>query len=97
MPYGLSDSVIEEIRGVFSRFPQVKKVILYGSRAKGNYKRGSDIDLTLAGEELDLKILGQIEDRLDDLMLPYSLDLSLLNRIDNQELLEHIARVGIEF
>lgn len=49
MKYGLKDTSIQKIRGVFARYPQVEKAVLYGSRAKGNYKNGSDIDLTLRG------------------------------------------------
>jgi len=49
MKYGLTSSVIERICNVLARYPQVEKAILYGSRAKGNYKPGSDIDLTLLG------------------------------------------------
>lgn len=49
MKYGLTQEIIEKIRSVYSRFPQIEKAVLYGSRAKGNYKTGSDIDLTLYG------------------------------------------------
>ena len=92
--YGLKEKHITAIRSVFSKYPQVEKAILYGSRAKGNYRNGSDIDLTLAGKDLDLKILSKIENELDDLMLPYKIDLSILRKIDNPDLSEHIKRVG---
>lgn len=72
----------------------VDEAILYGSRAKGDYKPGSDIDLALKGEKLDLKELNRIALALDDLFLPYTFDLSIYHRIDNPDLLEHIARVG---
>ncbi len=73
--FGLSDKTIELIREVFSKHPQVEKAVLYGSRAKGNYRPGSDIDLTLLGESLNLTELQKIELELDDLMLPYKIDL----------------------
>jgi len=97
MKYGLKEDIIEKIQNVFTIFPQVEKVILYGSRAKGNYKNGSDIDLTLRGENIDLSVLNKISLRLDDLYLPQIFDLSIYNKIDNKELLEHIDRIGIEF
>ena len=97
MKYGLKESIIKGIQEVFSKFPQVDSVILYGSRAKGNFKNGSDIDLTIKGEELDLSTLNKISIKLDDLYLPYTFDLSLYRHIDNTDLLEHINRVGIEF
>ncbi|WP_293013047.1 nucleotidyltransferase domain-containing protein [Mongoliibacter sp.] len=68
--------------------------MLYGSRAKGNYRPGSDIDLTLLGESLDLTELQKIEIELDDLMLPYKIDLSIHHKIQNSDFLEHIQRVG---
>lgn len=97
MKYGLKEETVEKIQEVFASFPQVDKVILYGSRAKGNYKIGSDIDLTLKGETLNLTVLNKISLKLDDLYLPYTFDLSVYKHINNQELIEHIERVGIEF
>ncbi len=95
--YGLSDSVIDRITSVFSRFPEVDKAVLYGSRAKGNYKRGSDIDLTLSGSGLSLTILHRIENELDDLLLPYKIDLSIFDRITDPDVIDHIKRVGVVF
>lgn len=95
--FGLKPEVIASIQGVFARYPQVIKVIIYGSRAKGNYKQGSDIDLTMIGAEnfkLDLNTQFEIEEALDELMLPYLFDLSIHDRIGNENLLAHIGRVG---
>ena len=81
----------------FSKYPQIEKATLYGSRAKGNYRNGSDIDLTLKGEALTLSILSKVETELDDLLLPYKIDLSIHHKIENPDLLEHMDRVGIVF
>ncbi len=94
MKYGLKDSDIEKINSVFAKYPEVEKAILYGSRAKGNYCNGSDIDLTLVGSALTLDILFKIETELDDLMLPYKIDLSIIHKIENPDLVEHVERVG---
>ena len=94
---GLDLSVIEKIRGVFAGYPQIERVLLYGSRAKGNYRAGSDIDLTLIGEQLSMSHLMQIENELDELLLPYKIDLSLLHKIESRELIDHIERVGVVF
>ncbi len=94
MLFGLKDDTINKIKNVFSFFPQVKEVVIYGSRAKGNYKPGSDIDLTFKGENLNLRILNQISFKLDELYLPYAFDLSIISQIENQELIEHINRNG---
>lgn len=45
--FGLKEATIKKIWAVFSEYPLVAKVVIYGSRAKGNFKNGSDIDLTL--------------------------------------------------
>jgi predicted nucleotidyltransferase len=97
MPYGLNDTEIQLIRKVLEQYPEVKQAILYGSRAKGNYRPASDIDLTLVGMELTLTHLLEIENQLDDLLLPYKIDLSLFSAIENPALLEHIKRVGLVF
>ena len=71
------------------------EAILYGSRAKGDFQPGSDIDLTLKGEVLTLKDIAEIKTTLDDLLLPYLFDISIFEHIDNPDLLEHIQRAGI--
>jgi len=91
---GLSPEVLGRIVAVFSRYPQISDVVLYGSRAKGNYHPGSDIDLTLKGNQLNLKILNKVSNELDDLLLPYMIDLSIYSQIENQDLLDHIDHVG---
>lgn len=75
--YGLSSITVDKIMAILEQHPKVAQAILYGSRAKGNYREGSDIDLTLVGTDLDYAELGQIENELDDLLLPYTFDLSL--------------------
>ncbi len=94
MRFGLKETDIELIKTVFSNFPEVEKVVIYGSRAKGSYKPASDIDLTLFGNKLNLTILQKIENDLDDLMLPYFFDISIFSQISNQDLVEHINRIG---
>lgn len=95
--FGLKQTTVEKINGVFSAHPQVEQAILYGSRAKGNFRNGSDIDLTIKGEAVTLSQLLKIENELDDLLLPYKIDLSLLHKIDDPDLLDHIRRVGVVF
>ena len=94
---GLDAAVIEKINRVFADYPQIEEVILYGSRAKGNYRPGSDIDLTIMGSPLGFARLMEIERKLDELMLPYRIDLSEFDAIDNRELIDHIRRVGRSF
>jgi predicted nucleotidyltransferase len=78
-------------------FEEVEEAVLYGSRAKGNHKSGSDIDLTLKGVKLNLKVLNRISLELDDLYLPYTIDVCIYHQIDNPDLIDHIQRVGKVF
>jgi len=96
--FGLKETVIEKLCGVFSGYPQVRKAVLYGSRAKGNYKNGSDIDLTLhGGDDLTSNILYKILDDIDDLLLPYTVDLSIYRTLNDPDFIDHIQRVGVTF
>lgn len=95
--FGLKESTITKIIGVLSQHPEVESAILYGSRAKGNYRNGSDIDLTLIGQNLTFETLLLIENEIDDLLLPYLFDISRFSRIANPDLIEHINRVGNKF
>ncbi len=92
--FGLKQRTIAAIQNVFAQHPDIEQAVLYGSRAKGNYRPGSDIDLTLFGEALTYAQFNRIETEIDDLLLPYSVDLSLYSQIDNADLLDHIQRVG---
>lgn len=85
------------IQSVFGKHCGIESAVLYGSRAKGTYRNGSDIDITLHGSSLDLSALMKIEHALDDLCLPYKIDLSIFHKIENPDLIEHITRVGVEF
>lgn len=92
--HGLSKETISALLKVFNQYP-IDKVILYGSRAKGNFKDGSDIDITLVAPNLDLTQLLKIENEIDDLLLPYKVDLSLFHTIDNPDLILHIQKFGL--
>jgi predicted nucleotidyltransferase len=93
MQYGLKTETVKKINTIFAKYKEVKEAVLYGSRAKGNYKPGSDIDLTLKGKQLNLKLLNKISLDLDDLLLPYTFDLSIYHHITNPDLINHIERV----
>jgi len=105
--YGLKEATIKKMYDVFAYFPQIEKVIIYGSRAKGNYKNGSDIDLTLQGDkdltfDVLLKVMNddvllKVMNDLDELLLPYTIDLSIFNDITDGEVIEHIQHAGMVF
>jgi len=95
--HGLKEQTVAQIQEVLARFPEVEKAVLFGSRAKGVQKPGSNIDLALYGDRLDWRALGRIEDVLDDLLLPYTFSLLHHNERTDPEVAGHIARVGLLF
>lgn len=94
--FGLSVATLDKLNSVFARHDAIDAVLIYGSRAKGNYRPGSDIDLTIKGSEIPFAEFMQIKDQIDDLMLPYTLDLSQYRQLENADLIAHIDRVGVE-
>lgn len=94
MKFGLSDKVIEEIQDVFRRHIEVEKVLIFGSRAKGNYRAGSDIDLAVIGNNIDYRLILKIGCEIDSLELLYGIDLLDYQSKKNTPIGEHIDRVG---
>ena len=95
MKYGLSDTVIKELQDVFRRHVNIRKVLIFGSRSKGNYREGSDIDLALIG--IDYRQLLEILCEIDDLELLYSVDLLDYQKKKGTPIGDHIDRVGQVF
>ena len=95
MDFGLPEHTINKLANLFEKNDQVEEAIVFGSRAKGNYREGSDIDIALKGKKLTLKTLKTIEVQADKLFLPYEVNLVLFNYITNPLLIKHIERVGI--
>jgi predicted nucleotidyltransferase len=93
--YGLDEKILSSLCNCFEQIELIEKVILYGSRAKGNYKRGSDIDITLFGKNLTLNnSVYPLMEIIEELLLPYSFDISIFSHIKDEKLIEHINRVG---
>lgn len=96
VPFGLPAHTLERIRAALVQTHHLERAVIYGSRAKGNYRPGSDIDLALQGAELTEAEQHALANRLEELLLPYTIDLCRVEAIDNPALLEHIQRVGIQ-
>ena len=93
-PYGLSERDEQAIFGIFQKYPEVNNVFIFGSRAKGLFHSGSDIDLAIDGNQVSYKILQQIKNDFEESSLPYRVDLVDMEKIDHFPLKEHIKRVG---
>ncbi len=96
-PFGLPEHAVDQLVNLFSQYKSIHRVIIYGSRATGNYRPGSDIDLCIDADQMNLTQLLKIENQIDDLLLPWKIDLSLKHSIDNPNLLQHINDVGVVF
>ncbi len=95
MEFGLTENHRKIINEIFDKYPQVKKVLVYGSRAKGNYREGSDIDMTIVEDEkIPFDVLLKIVNDFDDSMLPFLVDISIFSKLTNPDLIEHISHVG---
>ncbi len=92
---GLKPNILNLLNEVFNSYEAIETVVLYGSRAKGTYHAGSDIDITIKGEHVKDSLVGKVEEDIDNLLLPYSFDISSWSQIDNAQLRAHIERVGI--
>jgi predicted nucleotidyltransferase len=97
MKFGLSDTVIQELQDVFRRHANIRKVLIFGSRSKGNYRAGSDIDLALIGTGIDYRQILDISLEIDDLGLLYSIDLLDYQSKAGTPIGDHIDRVGQVF
>lgn len=94
--FGLSENTIKILKDFFNKFPEIKMVKVYGSRAIGNYRNGSDIDFALFGE-LNKDLIKKITSEIDELNTPYMFDITDYSTIQNKELKEHIDKAGKVF
>lgn len=91
----LPSHMLRRILATLAAFPCIRRATVYGSRAKGTSRQGSDIDMTVEGLNLNTGELNRVATSLDDLLLPYQIDLSIHDHIDNVALRDHIDRVGV--
>ncbi len=93
--FGLSEKSMSIITGIYEKFPQVERVVVYGSRAMGNFREGSDIDMTLIADGgFSSSDLSKIWNEFDDSSLPYLVDVSIFSELKNPDLIDHIKRRG---
>lgn len=96
--FGLKPGDLEMICRVLEKQPAIEQALIFGSRAKGNYKTSSDVDIALKGKKLTTQILTDINFYLnEEIPLPYHFDILNYHTIKEPALIEHIDRVGIVF
>ena len=97
MHFGLSSRDLETISKIFSKYSEVKSVVLFGSRALGNYKNSSDIDLVILDENISSSTFSKIKNDLEESTLPYFVDLIMYSNITEPNLINQIQKTGIKF
>ena len=93
--FGLPRYVFDQIVNTLRRYPAIKSAKIFGSRAKGNYKRYSDIDIAIFVDG-DRDLSANVKDALEDLYVIYKFDVAQYDKTANPEIREHIDRVGVE-
>jgi predicted nucleotidyltransferase len=95
MKFGLKAKDIKQISNIISSFPEVHQTLIFGSRAMGNYKTGSDVDIALKGETITHEIVTQIKYQLnEETTMPYFFDVVDYGRLKNEDLKTHIDQFG---
>ena len=96
LKFGLEEKVIEEIVKVIEKYEEVEKAKIFGSRARGDYKKQSHIDIALYGDKVTNSINTNIFYDIDKLYLPYKIDLINFNTLkDEKALKENIEKEGV--
>jgi len=96
MKYGLSERTLNTLNSILRLYPGINEAILYGSQAKGNFRNGSDIDLSLkTNEGFTHRDLQHLMENFDDSDMPYFVDVSVYMELSNLDLKAHIDRVGV--
>ena len=96
--FGLSEEDINEIKEIIAQFSDVKEMLIIGSRAKGNYKKTSDVDIVLKGKNITHSTIVGISGKLnDETLMPYHFDVINYNTISNKALIKHIEQCGLPF
>jgi predicted nucleotidyltransferase len=97
-PFGLRSDDIAAMIAIVAQQPEIEQALIFGSRAKGNYKNGSDVDIALKGQNFNLEIVNRVGYQLnEETIMPYKFDVLHYQTVNNSALIEHIDQVGIEF
>jgi predicted nucleotidyltransferase len=97
MDYGLSERALNSLRNYFAGVPEVEQVILYGSRARGDHHKGSDIDFMLIGSGITPRLLSKMDMEIDDLLLPWFIQITDRKEVRDASFLEVVEKEGVVF
>ncbi len=95
--FGISDNSFNILIATIEKYPEIEQAKIFGSRAMGNYKKGSDIDIALFGKNIDWNLITEIHTQLNEVLdVPYYFDIVDYQQLNNPELKNHIDLEGIE-
>lgn len=97
MRFGLSARVRAEFQEVFSRYPDIDKVLIFGSRARGGFRDGSDIDLAVFAPGMPDSTFTRLWQEVEGLPLVFKVDLLHWDRLGNPVLKDKVLREGQVF
>lgn len=96
--FGIDEKIIDNIKKIFSKYPEIDRACIFGSRARGDYKKNSDIDIVLYGDSLTHTLNTKIFYDLEDMYIIYKIDLINFNSLkDDDKLKANIINEGVEF
>jgi len=93
MKFGLDDKIVNSIIDIIKKY-KVDKAVIFGSRARGDYKKTSDIDIAIFSKDMTYLELNLLRDQLDQLYIIYKIDLVQIERLTNKKMLENIEKNG---
>ncbi|MGL4346280.1 MAG: nucleotidyltransferase domain-containing protein [Cellulosilyticaceae bacterium] len=95
MTFGLTPQDLDYIIATIQSFSEIKEAMIFGSRVKGTYKPGSDIDIAIVGDDINFDTLSKLHARLEETSpLPYLFDIVDYTHLTHDELKDHINRMG---
>lgn len=96
--FGLDEKIIEDMVNILKKYEEVESAKIFGSRARGDYQKASDIDIALFGDKLTFSINTKIFYEIDNLYLPYKIDLINFNSLGEKNTIrDNILKEGVEF
>ena len=96
MRYGLPDEHIKIILDCIARYSEIEEAVLFGSRALGTYKPGSDVDIALKGNKVDSFLAAHLKSEIEEeTTLPYFFDFVAYSKLNHKDLIKHIDKYGV--
>lgn len=92
----INDKLLKTLYDIFGKYSEIEKVILFGSRARGDNKANSDVDLCIFGEKLTHLVYAKVTMDINEINTPLSFDILNFNELNKKELIDNILKEGVE-